>query len=130
MNEDRSLIALRKRIIRSLREAIIRPEWRRSKPIRWSIGVALTLAIAALFPSAHTIALSGYSAGSLWTNGDVIAPFTFPVYKEGVRYAQDVRKALQELHPVYVPDTNASAASVRNFRRDWDHLMILLSLAR
>ncbi len=130
MKDDRSQPKWSKRVIRSLREILARPKWRRSKPIRWTIGIALTLAIAALFPSAHTIALSGYSAGSLWTNSDVTAPFTFPVYKDGVRYGQDVRKAIQELHPVYVPDTNAADASVRNFRGAWDHLMTLLTLAR
>ncbi len=117
-------------MIRALREALARQKWRRSKPIRWTIGIALTLAIAALFPSAHTIALSGYSAGSLWTNSDVTAPFTFPVYKDGVRYGQDVRKALQDLHPVYEPDTTAADKSVRNFRGTWDRLMTLLERSR
>ncbi len=130
MKDERSQATFRTRAIQSLREVLARPKWRRSKPIRWTIGVALTLAIAALFPSAHTIALSGYSAGSLWTNADVTAPFTFPVYKDGIRYGQDVRKALQDLHPVYVPDTNAPTTSVQNFRRNWDHLMALLALAR
>ncbi len=130
MKNDRSQGKWNKRVIGSLREALADTKWRRSKPIRWTIGIALTLAIAALFPSAHTIALSGFSAGSLWTNADVTAPFTFPVYKDGVRYGQDVRKALQELHSVYVPDTNAPGTSVKNFRKNWDHLMALLTLAR
>src|ERR1019366_7653801 len=116
MKDDPTKTVQRKRLIQSLREVLARPQWRRSKPIRWTIGIALTLVIATLFPSAHTVALSGYSAGSLWTNSDVTAPFTFPVYKDGIRYSQDVRKALQELHPVYLPDTNAVDASVRNFR--------------
>ncbi len=130
MKDDRSPTELRTRIIRSLRETLARPKWRHSKPIRWTIGIALTLAIAALFPSAHTIALSGYSAGSLWTNADVTAPFTFPVYKDGIRYGQEVRKALEMLRPVYVPDTTAEQASIRNFRKNWDRLMALAALAR
>ncbi len=126
MKDSRSKASALKRFIWSLREVLARSKWRRSKPIRWTIGIALTLAIAALFPSAHTIALSGYSAGSLWTNGDVTAPFTFPVYKEGVRYSQDVHKALQDLHPVYVPDTTAATVSVKHFRANWDSLMRML----
>lgn len=130
MKDSRASGNVRKRMIRFVRVALARPKWRRSKPIRWSIGIGLTLTIAVLFPSAHTIALSGYAAGSLWTNSDVTAPFTFPIYKEGVRYTQDVRKALQELHPVYVPDTNAASESVKHFHRDWEHLMSMLASAR
>src|SRR5665213_643609 len=117
--------------IRSLRRRIAEPRWRRSKALRWSIGIALTLSVAALFPSAHTMALSGFSVGSLWTNEDVAAPFTFPVYKDQVRYGEDVRKALSDgLYPVFVPDTNAPEKSAANVRDSWERMMTLLSVAR
>lgn len=117
--------------IRSLRRRIAQPRWRRSKALRWSVGICLTLAVAALFPSAHTMALSGFSVGSLWTNEDITAPFTFPVYKDQVRYGEDVRKALSDgLYPVMVPDTNAAEKSVENVRDSWDRMMTLLSFER
>src|ERR1700733_13376637 len=116
--------------IQSLRSAVAHPAWRRSKPARWAIGIGLTLAVAALFPSARTIALSGFSVGSLWTSEDVLAPFTFPVYKESVRYEQDVRKSLDALYPVYLPDTNADGVSVAHFRASWDRMISLLALSR
>ncbi|HET6399878.1 MAG TPA: HDIG domain-containing protein [Candidatus Kapabacteria bacterium] len=117
--------------IRSLRRSIAQPRWRRSKSLRWTIGIALTLGVAALFPSAHTMALSGFSAGSLWTSEDVTAPFTFPVYKDQVRYSEDVRKALADgFYPVFVPDTNAPEQSDANFRASWERMRTLLSVAR
>jgi putative nucleotidyltransferase with HDIG domain len=117
--------------IRSLRRRIAQPRWRRSKMLRWSIGIGLTLAVAVLFPSAHTMALSGFSVGSLWTNEDVTAPFTFPVYKDQVRYDEDVHKALSDgLYPVFVPDTNAVEKSVANVGDSWGRMMTLLSSAR
>ncbi len=117
--------------IRSLRRSIARPAWRRSKALRWLIGIALTLAVAVLFPSAHTMALSGFSVGSLWTSEDVTAPFTFPVYKDHVRYGEDVRKALSDgLYPVFVPDTSAAIKSVANFRDAWSRMMMLCAVAR
>src|ERR1700679_60931 len=119
-----------KGFIQSLRGAVAGSAWRHSKPARWSIGIGLTLIVAALFPSARTIALSGYSIGSLWTSEDVVAPFTFPVFKESVRYAQDVRKSLEGLYPVYLPDTNADDLSVRHFRAAWDRMVSLLELSR
>ncbi len=117
--------------LRSLRRRIAQPGWRRSKSLRWAIGIALTLAVAALFPSAHTMALSGFSVGSLWTNPDVTAPFTFPVYKDAVRYNGEVRKALADgLYPVFVPDTTAVERSMHEFQHSWDHLLAFLALAR
>src|ERR1043165_4209588 len=102
--------------IQTLRAAAARPRWRRSKTARWAIGVGLTLILAALFPSAQQMALSGYAIGSLWTGENTTAPFSFPVYKDVVRYRQDVRKALDDLYPVYGPDTTAREASLRDLR--------------
>lgn len=119
-----------KGFIQSLRSAVAHPAWHRSKPARWCIGIGLTLAVAALFPSARTIALSGYSVGSLWTSEDVVAPFTFPIYKESARYGQDVRKSLDALYPVYLQDTNADDISVAHFKAAWDRMISLLELSR
>ncbi len=76
------------------------------------------------------MALSGYSAGSLWTSEDVSAPFSFPVYKDMVRYRSDVRKALDELYPVYLPDTTARLASTDRLRAAWSGLTNLLINAK
>ncbi len=131
MKIDRSISERGKQFILSLRRRVARPAWRRSKALRWTLGIALTLIVAALFPSIRTTALSGFSAGSLWTNQDVDAPFTFPVYKDPVRYGQDVRKALaDQLYPVYLPDTTALPLSDRKFHSQWDRLMALIALSR
>lgn len=120
-----------KAYLRSLRKRIAEPRWRRSKVLRWSLGVALTLAVAVLFPNARTSALSGYSVGSLWTSEDVTAPFTFPVYKDAVRFSEDTLKAIAtEFYPVYVPDTTSIERSATQLRNSWDRLMSLLSTAR
>src|SRR5947209_5575837 len=108
-----------RRILRSLRGTVAQPKWRRSKTVRWTIGVVLTMIVAALFPTAHTMAISGYSVGSLWTSEDVSAPFSYPVYKDDARYRTDVRKALDELYPVYLPDTSADDNTLKNFQTSW-----------
>lgn len=119
-----------KRIILKLRAAAARPKWRRSQVVRWSIGVGLTLIVSALFPSAQQMALTGYSVGSLWTGGDQTAPFSFPVYKDIVRYRQDVRKALDELYPVYVPDTSAREETLKQLRASYTRMTDQLLLLR
>ncbi len=119
-----------RRIILKLRAAAARPRWRRSQVVRWSIGVGLTLIVSALFPSAQQMALTGYSVGSLWTGGDQTAPFSFPVYKDIVRYRQDVRKALDELYPVYVPDTTAREETMKQLRASYTRMTDQLLLLR
>ncbi|MDP4200748.1 MAG: HDIG domain-containing protein [Bacteroidota bacterium] len=119
-----------KQIILNLREAAARPGWRRSKVVRWTIGVVLTLIIAALFPSAQQMALTGYSVGSPWMGEDEHAPFSFPVYKDVVRYRQDVRKALDELYPVYVPDTLAREETLSQLHASYSKLIALVALVR
>jgi len=94
------------------------------------IGVALTLIVAALFPTAHTMAISGYSVGSLWTSEDVSAPFSYPVYKDLPRYRSDVRKALDQLYPVYLQDTNARDESLTKFHASWEQMGRLIDFAR
>lgn len=117
-------------VVRKLRQEATQPGWRRSKAVRWLIGIVLTICIAGLFPRAHSTALSGYSIGSLWTSEDVNAPFAYPIYKDYVRYRQDVKKALDDLYPVYIPDTTARAESLKNFRKAWAKLMELSPIAK
>jgi putative nucleotidyltransferase with HDIG domain len=116
-----------KSIVRKLRKEAVQPAWRRSKSIRWVIGIVLTLSIAALFPHDRMTPLSGYAIGSLWTSEDVSAPFSFPVYKDYGRYRQDVRHALEDLYPVYLPDTTVRDSVLAQFRQKWNVLRALAS---
>lgn len=108
-----------KSVVKKLRHEAVQPAWRKSKAIRWCIGIGLTLSVAALFPHDRTTPLSGYSIGSLWTSEDVSAPFSYPVYKDYARYRQDVRHALDDLYPVYLPDTTAADSALSAFKTSW-----------
>jgi putative nucleotidyltransferase with HDIG domain len=114
-------------VVKRLRREAAQPAWRRSKAIRWVIGVGLILSIAALFPHDRTTPLSGFSIGSLWTNEDISAPFSYPVYKDYSRYKQDVRRALSDLYPVYLPDTAARTGAIVQFHQTWQKLRTYLS---
>jgi len=103
-----------KGVVRKLREEAKQPAWRRSKKIRWCIGISLVLIIAALFPRAHTPELSQYSVGSLWTGDDIVAPFNYPLQKDPSRYQQEVQLALEDLYPVFTIDSSALPKSKQN----------------
>lgn len=117
-------------LVKRVRKEVKQPKWRRSKAIRWTIGIVLTLAIAALFPRAKTAELLGYSVGSLWTDETVVAPYTYPVYKDDNRYNQDVKDALAELYPVYVRETRAKERSLDSLQKTWKRLGTSLEAAR
>jgi putative nucleotidyltransferase with HDIG domain len=117
-------------VVKKMRKEVKQPKWRRSKSIRWTIGIVLTLAIAALFPRAKTAEYLGYSVGSLWTDETVIAPFTYPVYKDPNRLRQDLNEALAELYPVYTQDVKARDRSLDSLQRTWVHLSSVVDRAR
>jgi putative nucleotidyltransferase with HDIG domain len=92
--------------------------WRHSKTARLIIAIALTLLLALLFPQAQSPQnVTGYSVGSLWTNADVSAPFSFRLPKESHRLRQDVAKALENFYPVFVIDSNAKRASLDSLEK-------------
>lgn len=94
--------------VSSARRFLRREKWRRSKALRLSIAISLTLILAALFPQGQSQqSVTGYSVGSLWTSADVVAPFSFPLLKEQSRYNRDLQKALEAYYPVYLVDTSA-----------------------
>lgn len=117
-------------IVKRVRKEVKQPKWRRSKGVRWTIGIVLTLAIAALFPRARTAEYLGYSVGSMWTNETVIAPFTYPVYKDPERLREDLNAAVNDLYPVYVQDPQAKQRSVDSLQREWKRLTVLVDRAR
>lgn len=118
-----------KSLVRKLRKEVKQPKWRRSKAVRWLIGISLTLVIAALFPRAKSAALMGYSVGSLWTDETIVAPFTFPVYKDQSRYRQDVGRALEDLYPVFVREPRAEARTIDTLDKTWGRLLRVVERA-
>jgi hypothetical protein len=101
------------RLLDPLQKLLRKEKWRRSKNVRMFIALFLLLSLSALFPQGQTQQnVTGYSVGALWTNADVIAPFSFPLLKDRSRYNRDVRKALEEYYPVFLFDTSASRVSL------------------
>jgi putative nucleotidyltransferase with HDIG domain len=64
------------------------------------IGFVLVLVITLLFPSSESIEYS-YSVGAVWVQNDLIAPFSFPIYKDEKQYQQEVESAVRSVYPVF-----------------------------
>jgi len=87
-----------------------RAEWfSRSALIKALIAVSLTAALALLFPRGESIDLD-YKVGTVWARKDLIAPFSFPIFRDEREYAHDVGEAKKNVYDVFERDSAATEA--------------------
>ncbi len=60
----------------------------------------LVLAVTLLAPSQNQLKIH-YDVGTIWTHEDVIAPFSFPIYKDPAEYKREVKQAVENVKPVF-----------------------------
>ncbi len=87
-------------IIRDIGKLI---DWRHHIGVRLLIGIILIMLLALLYPggSSRYVPDYHYKIGSMWTEGDLIAQFSFPVYKDERQYQTELKAASQEVLPVF-----------------------------
>jgi putative nucleotidyltransferase with HDIG domain len=83
------------------------------------IGLLLVLVaiiiIVLMFPKGESLE-SEVSVGSVWTKEDLIAPFSFPVYKDPAVYKKEVKQAEDNVYPVYTRDENVVARNLDSLK--------------
>jgi len=70
------------------------------KTIKFFIGLITIITITAMFPRYESIE-ADYSVGMVWSKEDLIAPFSFPIYKSEVAYQLEGRHAKEKALPVF-----------------------------
>ncbi len=60
----------------------------------------LVVVITLLAPSQNQLNIH-YEVGTIWTHEDVIAPFSFPIYKARSEYEEEVKQAVANVKPVF-----------------------------
>jgi cyclic-di-AMP phosphodiesterase PgpH len=68
--------------------------------IRIAIAVALIASLSYMFPRGEAIELD-YKVGAVWARKDLIAPFSFPVYRDERDYLRDVEQAKKNAYLVF-----------------------------
>ncbi|MGO9482445.1 MAG: HD family phosphohydrolase [Candidatus Kryptoniota bacterium] len=68
--------------------------------IKIFLFLALVTVISLLAPSQNQLTFN-YDVGTIWTHEDLIAPFSFPIYKNDVDYQKEIKQAAANVHPVY-----------------------------
>ncbi len=65
------------------------------------IFLVTTVVIVLMFPKGESLDFQ-VSEGTIWTNEDLIAPFSFPILKDPIVYANEVKQAEESVYPVFV----------------------------
>ena len=75
-------------------------DFEKSAAIKALLLIALVLIITFLAPSSNQLKIH-YDVGTIWTHEDVIAPFSFPIYKDDAEYQKEVKQAAANVKPVF-----------------------------
>jgi hypothetical protein len=71
------------------------------------IGIVTVGLISALFPKLESVD-TDYSVGMIWSKEDLIAPFSFPIYKSEQVYKKELEEAQSKVYPIF--DINSEKA--------------------
>jgi cyclic-di-AMP phosphodiesterase PgpH len=86
------------------------------------IVVVLTVV---MFPKGVSIEFD-YRIGSIWGSDDLIAQFSFPIYKEDRQYEREKQEAEQQVLPVFQRDDKMTDATIDSLRAFFGQLKIAL----
>lgn len=72
--------------------------------IKMVIGLSTIVTIALMFPRGEAIEYE-YKIGGIWVEADLIAPFSFPIFKDAQQYDQERRAVSMSVYRVFGRDT-------------------------
>lgn len=75
-----------------------------------------TLFIVFMFPKGESLDFQ-VSEGTIWTQEDLIAPFSFPILKDAAIYEREVKAAEESIFPVYVKKNFSITDSLNSFNK-------------
>ncbi len=78
------------------------------------IGLITVILIVMMFPKGESIEFE-VSEGAIWTNEDLIAPFSFPIIKDKQEYLNEVAIAEKSIYPVFNNNAEKISDSLRIF---------------
>ncbi len=102
---------------RSLREEGIRY----SMLVKVVIGMGLLTLIILLFPHPESTEYS-YSVGNVWVDKDLIAPFSFPIYRDAREYEKALSDAARSVYPVFIPHDEVTRTVPESLHVIYRHL--------
>src|SRR5512140_530940 len=86
-----------------------------------AIAAVITLLIALLFPRGERVNFE-YKVGAVWAQQDLIAPFSFPVFRDPQEYDRDVAEARKKVYDVFERDSLATDRQLEQLDRFFHQL--------
>jgi putative nucleotidyltransferase with HDIG domain len=81
-----------------------------SKSAKLALGILTVIIISLMLPSYKNIDTE-YEVGTIWSKEDLIAPFSFPIYKDDADYEREKLEARQSVNPVFDEQNKNSVTS-------------------
>jgi len=85
--------------------------------LKFLIGLSAVVLIVFMFPKGESIE-SEVTVGSIWIHDDLIAQFSFPIFKDQKTYQAELKAASSSVYPVYLknPETiDAILDTIKNY---------------
>ena len=92
-------------------EAIRRGGARDNLVLKILIGIVLTVLITLMFPRPESVEYNR-TLGAVWADKDLIAPYSFPIFKELHQYEKEVQEASRSVPPVFQRHDEAARAEI------------------
>ena len=83
---------------------------------KFLIAFLTVILIILMFPKGESIE-SEVTEGTIWTNDDLIAPFSFPIIKDKATYQAEVKKAEESVYPVMISVPSKGVDSLNVFAK-------------
>jgi cyclic-di-AMP phosphodiesterase PgpH len=98
-----------------------------SMTVKIFIILAVVVLITLMFPTGESIEFD-YRIGSIWGGEDIIAPFSFPIYKDDRQYEREKEEAERTVIPVFNRDDTEGEQALDSVRVLFDQLRLAAAI--
>jgi cyclic-di-AMP phosphodiesterase PgpH len=92
---------------------------------KWLLLLVSAFLLAMMFPSSISVE-NEYALGTVWTDSDLYAPFSFPLYKDDQQYAREQADAGAHVYKVFENDADAPKVSADSLQKFFAELRTII----
>jgi len=106
-------------------KAKIIPQKKGRNRVKLLIGLVTIVLIVLMFPHGESIE-SEVTIGSIWIQDDLIAPFSFPVFKDPIKYKKELISAEKRIYPVFQKSNTPAYPGIDSLNNFNDYIFKLI----
>ncbi len=92
---------------------------------KWAIFLVFIVSVAWMFPQGLSVE-SDYAIGTVWTEGDLYAPFAYPIYKDEREYDREREFAANKVYKVFEEHQDLAQDQLDSLQRFFNQLRLIL----